>query len=139
VSPQAILGRPELRAWIASTWGRLRDAFRRDLESPSPPLRRTLALVIAAIGEALRADPATRARLDSVLEAVAVAALPWRVELVRFVGEVVRRWEPRAFSDRIELAVGADLQFIRMNGTVVGGLVGGLLYLLSILFATVGS
>jgi uncharacterized membrane-anchored protein YjiN (DUF445 family) len=46
---------------------------------------------------------------------------------------VVRRWEPRAFSDRIEVAVGADLQYIRMNGTVVGGLVGGLLYALSLL------
>jgi len=52
---------------------------------------------------------------------------------LRRVAEVVRKWEPRAFSDRIELAVGADLQYIRMNGTIVGGLVGGGLYLLSLL------
>jgi len=43
----------------------------------------------------------------------------------------VRRWEPCSFSDRIEAAVGADLQYIRMNGTVVGGLVGGVLHLLA--------
>ena len=47
--------------------------------------------------------------------------------------------KPHAFSDRIELAVGADLQFIRMNGTVVGGLVGGVLYLLSLLVASLAS
>ena len=45
----------------------------------------------------------------------------------------MRKWEPRTFSDRIEAAVGADLQYIRMNGTIVGGLVGGALYLLSLL------
>ena len=60
-----------------------------------------------------------------------VEALPWRAELIRFVTEVVRRWEPRSFSDRIEAAVGADLQYIRMNGTVVGGLFGGALHLLA--------
>jgi uncharacterized membrane-anchored protein YjiN (DUF445 family) len=136
VSPQAILDRPELRAWIGSAWDRLRDRLLRDLENPSPRLRRSLARLIAATGEALRANPAMRERLDATLEALVVEALPLRAELVRFVGEVVRRWEPRAFSDRIELAVGADLQFIRMNGTVVGGLVGGVLYLLSVLVAS---
>jgi uncharacterized membrane-anchored protein YjiN (DUF445 family) len=45
----------------------------------------------------------------------------------------VRKWEPAGFSDRIEMAVGADLQYIRMNGTIVGGLVGGGLFLLSLL------
>lgn len=139
VSPQAILGRPELHAWIGSAWDRLRDRLLRDLQSPSPLLRRSLARIIAATGKALREDAAMRHRFDAMLEALVVEALPWRPELVRLVGEVVRRWEPRAFSDRIELAVGADLQFIRMNGTIVGGLVGGLLYLLSLLVASLTS
>jgi uncharacterized membrane-anchored protein YjiN (DUF445 family) len=133
VSPREILDRPEVRAWIGSAWGQLRDLLLRDLESPSPQLRRTLALVITSLGEALRADAAMRERLDATLEALVVEALPWRAEVIRFVTEVVRRWEPRIFSDRIEIAIGADLQYIRMNGTVVGGLVGGTLYLLSIL------
>ena len=125
VSPQTILGRPELRAWIGWSWDRLRGLLLRDLASPSPRLRRSLARIIAATGAALRYDPAIRERLDATLGALVVEALPWRAELVRFVGKVVRQSEPRSFSDRIELAVGADLQFIRMNGTVVGGLVGG--------------
>ena len=74
-----------------------------------------------------------RERLDATFEAVLAEALPWRGELIRFVAEVVRKWEPGGFSDRIELAVGADLQYIRMNGTIVGGLVGGGLFLLSLL------
>lgn len=139
VSPRAILGRPELHAWIGSAWDRLRDRLLRDLQSPSPLLRRSLSRIIAATGKALREDPAMRRRFDATLEALVAEALPWRPELVRLVGEVVRRWEPRAFSDRIELAVGADLQFIRMNGTIVGGLVGGLLYLLSLLVASLTS
>lgn len=133
VSTREILSRPEIRAWIGASWQRLRELLLRDLESPSPQFPRTLALVIASLGEGLRADAAMRQRLDSTLEALVVEALPWRTELIRFVTEVVARWEPRAFSDRIEIAVGADLQFIRMNGTIVGGAVGGALYLLSIL------
>ena len=92
-----------------------------------------LTAMIASIGETLKADAAMRERLDAALEALVIEALPWRAELVRFVAEVVRRWEPRGFTERIEAAVGADLQYIRVNGTIVGGLVGGVLYLASLL------
>jgi uncharacterized membrane-anchored protein YjiN (DUF445 family) len=139
LSPRDVLARRELRAWIGASWDQLRDLLLRDLDNPSLSLRRTLARVIAMTGAALHHDPEMRRRLDAVIEALVIEALPWRAELVRFVGEVVRRWEPRAFSDRVELAVGADLQFIRMNGTVVGGLVGGLLYLLVLLVARLTS
>ncbi|HEY1260919.1 MAG TPA: DUF445 domain-containing protein [Stellaceae bacterium] len=132
-SPRAVLRRPEVRAWIASSWTRLRDLLLRDLESASSQTQRSLALVIGSVGEALRAEAAMRERLDATLEALVVETLPWRAELARFVTEVVRGWDVRSFSDRIEIAVGADLQFIRMNGTVVGGLVGGALFLISVL------
>jgi uncharacterized membrane-anchored protein YjiN (DUF445 family) len=128
-----LLKQPELQAWIAASWDKARDLALADLAAPSSRLRRTLALAIASIGETLSADAAMRERLDVAFEAVLAEALPWRGELIRFVAEVVRKWEPRGFSDRIELAVGADLQYIRMNGTIVGGLVGGGLFLLSLL------
>ena len=128
-----VLNQPELQAWIAASWDKGRDLALADLAGPSSRVRRALALAIASIGETLRADSDMRERLDAALEAILAEALPWRGELIRIVAEVVRKWEPRAFSDRIELAVGADLQYIRMNGTVVGGLVGGGLYLLSLL------
>jgi uncharacterized membrane-anchored protein YjiN (DUF445 family) len=128
-----VLRQPELQAWIAASWDKGRDLALADLAAPSSRVRRALALTIASVGETLRADPGMRERLDAALEAILAEALPWRGELIRVVAEVVRKWEPRAFSDRIELAVGADLQYIRMNGTIVGGLVGGGLYLLSLL------
>jgi uncharacterized membrane-anchored protein YjiN (DUF445 family) len=128
-----MLKQPELQAWIAASWDKVRDLALADLTAPSSRLRRALALAIASIGETLSTDAAMRARLDAMFEAVLAEALPWRGELIRFVAEVVRKWEPKGFSDRIEMAVGSDLQYIRMNGTIVGGLVGGGLFLLSLL------
>jgi len=124
---------PELQAWLATSWDKGRDLALADLNSPSSRLRRAIALAFASIGDTLANDAAMRARLDAAIEALLAEALPWRGELIRFVAEVVRKWEPKGFSDRIEMAVGADLQYIRMNGTIVGGLVGGTLFLLSLL------
>lgn len=124
---------PELQAWLAASWDKGRDLLLADIEAPSSRLRRALALAISSIGETLGNDAAMRARLDAAIEDLLAEALPWRGELIRFVAEVVRKWEPKGFSDRIEMAVGADLQYIRMNGTIVGGLVGGALFLLSLL------
>jgi uncharacterized membrane-anchored protein YjiN (DUF445 family) len=132
-SGAAVLRNPEFQAWIAASWQKIRDALLLDLDAPTSRLRRAIVIAIASVGETLSADAETRERLDAMVEAVVVEALPWREEMSRFVAEVVRRWEPRTFSDRIEAAVGADLQYIRMNGTIVGGLVGGGLYLLSLL------
>ncbi len=129
----SILHSPEIRAWFGDDWDRVRDQLQQDFSSPSSRMRRALALAIASLGEALATDPVMRERLDRVVETLAIEAMPWRAELIRFITEVVRQWEPRSFSDRIEAAVGADLQYIRMNGTVVGGLVGGALYALSLL------
>lgn len=130
---RGILNRPEMREWIGASWNTIADRLLADLEGPSSAIRRALSLIVASLGDTLKSDPAMRARLDAMIEAMVVEALPWRAELIRFVTEVVHRWEPRGFSDRIETAVGADLQYIRMNGTVVGGLVGGVLFLLSVL------
>jgi uncharacterized membrane-anchored protein YjiN (DUF445 family) len=124
---------PEIRVWISDAWDKARDALFGDLAAPSSRVRRALAAAICSVGDALSADAEMRRRLDIVIENVAAEALPWRAELSRFVSEVVRQWEPRSFSDRIEAAVGADLQFIRINGTLVGGLVGGALYAISLL------
>jgi uncharacterized membrane-anchored protein YjiN (DUF445 family) len=132
-SGAALLRQPEIQAWIAASWHKIRDGLLLDLDARNSRLRRAIAIAIASLGETLAAEPEMRERFDSMVEAVVVEALPWREDIIRFVAEVVRRWEPRTFSDRIEAAVGADLQYIRMNGTVVGGLVGGGLYLLSLL------
>lgn len=127
-----LLRDPQLRAWIAISWQRARDLLLAELEPPAPRIARALALMIVSIGDTLRRDGAMCERVDLAVETLVIEALPWREEVIRFVTAVMRQWEPRNFAMRLEAAVGADLQYIRMNGTVVGGLVGGGLYLLTL-------
>ena len=72
-----------------------------------------------------------RSRVNRTIEAMATEVIPWRAEMAQFIIEVVRQWDTGSFVERLELVVGRDLQYIRITGTLVGGLVGCLLYLLS--------
>ena len=77
----------------------------------------------------LEADPAARARLQTAAEAIVRSLLPSaQVRIAEFIGQVVANWDTATITDRLELRVGRDLQYIRMNGTIVGFLIGGLLY-----------
>jgi uncharacterized membrane-anchored protein YjiN (DUF445 family) len=87
----------------------------------------------------LDSDPVVRARLQGAAEAIVVSILPSaQASLSTFIGDVVANWDTATLVDRIELRVGRDLQYVRVNGTVVGFLVGGLLYaVLKAVFGTV--
>jgi uncharacterized membrane-anchored protein YjiN (DUF445 family) len=121
----------EVKAWLGSAWDDLGQALLADLTSPMSRTRQTLAAVLRSLGENLSADPAMRERVNRTIEAVATEVIPWRAELAQFIAEVVRQWDTKAFTERLELVVGRDLQYIRVTGTLVGGVVGCLLYLLS--------
>lgn len=121
----------EAQAWLSSIWGNLEQALLADLVSPDSKIRQTLASTIGLFARNLLADPAMRKRVDRTIELMATELIPWRVELAQFIIEVVRQWDTKSFTERLELVVGRDLQYIRINGTVVGGFIGCLLYLLS--------
>ena len=121
----------EVRTWLSSAWGNLERALRADLASPTSRIRQTLAAAIRSLGQNLLADPGMRDRVNRTIEAMATEVIPWRAELAQFIVEVVRQWDTKSFTERLELVVGRDLQYIRITGTLVGGLVGCLLYLLS--------
>ena len=95
--------------------------------------------VRAAIGEAVQAfgrrlaeDEGLRKRLERrVVWLVRTIILPWRHAIGRFMADVMRGWETRTVAERLEAAVSSDLQYVRINGTLVGGLVGGVLFLLT--------
>lgn len=108
----------------------LRDvrSFAADDASIASDARATLAELLRALGGALLADAGLRDKLNSALETAALQVTPLRKELTKLVADIVRKWDAREFSDRIEFAVENDLQFIRINGTVVGAIVGCLLY-----------
>jgi uncharacterized membrane-anchored protein YjiN (DUF445 family) len=84
---------------------------------------------LVSVGHALLADPALTAKVDGwIREAVLFAIEQYRDEVAHFIEQTVAGWDPTVTSQRIEVQIGRDLQFIRINGTLVGGLVGLLLY-----------
>jgi uncharacterized membrane-anchored protein YjiN (DUF445 family) len=72
------------------------------------------------------------AKVDAIIERLVIQLFQWRSEIGLLIAEVVRNWDARTVSDRLELVLGSDLQYIRINGTIVGALVGCVIYLLSI-------
>ena len=127
-----------VQAWIWDLWARLRLALEADAGRPGGHTVAFIEGALANFGTLLEADPAVRARLQGAVEAVIVTVLPSAQQsLAGFIGDVVAAWDTATLVDRIELRVGRDLQYVRVNGTVVGFLVGGLLYgVLRIVFGT---
>jgi uncharacterized membrane-anchored protein YjiN (DUF445 family) len=126
-----VLEDAEVKAWLGSVWGDIRRVLLADLASPQSRIDQALGAVICSLAHHLRTDTAMRKRVNRTTEAMALEVVPWRSGLAQFLIEVVRQWDAGSFTNRVELVVGSDLQYIRINGTLVGGLVGCLLYLLS--------
>ncbi len=125
-----LLANPRMRDYLAGLGGELRERLIRELENPESALRRALVDGLQDLAGALARDEAMQARLDRRLaEVVRGVVPPFRHEIGGFIAEVVRSWESRTVVERIELAVGRDLQYIRINGTLVGALVGCALFL----------
>ena len=120
-----LLAQPELRAWVATVWADLKTTLNTQAGDPDSELRRRLADTIAALGQRLRDDPALAARVETGIESgVRYVAEQFSDEIATMVSGTISRWDGRETSDRLELLLGPDLQFIRINGTVVGGLAG---------------
>jgi uncharacterized membrane-anchored protein YjiN (DUF445 family) len=73
-------------------------------------------------------------RIEGMLEQAALRLVSWRHEIGAFIAEVVASWDAETLSERLELVIGSDLQYIRMNGTLVGACVGCVLFVLTWLF-----
>ena len=120
-----VLANPVMARWLDGFWERLRGQMLRAARDPAGALSGGLGASIGEFGSALQRD----ARLQLLVNRFArrtVVGITTRYgdEIVRLVSETVKRWDARTVTDRIEGAVGRDLQFIRINGTMVGGLVG---------------
>ena len=92
----------------------------------------TIERAINAFGEAVIADPELLEKVDSFVVDVAMFLVDrYQSEVADLIAHTVASWDPDVTSRRVELAIGRDLQFIRINGTLVGGLAGMLIYLIS--------
>jgi uncharacterized membrane-anchored protein YjiN (DUF445 family) len=125
------LEHPEVQAWLAGIWDELRRIFLDDLAAPTSRTREAVRTGVASLAQALAHDTTMQARLDQTIEHAALAVAPWRGQIGALITEVVRGWDARTLTRRLELAVGSDLQYIRMNGTLVGAGVGCLLFLIA--------
>ncbi len=124
------VGHETVQAWLWDVWSRLRVGLERDAREPGGHTARLVEGALANFGSVLATDPEARARLQTAAERVVASLLPTlQVRLAEFVAEVVASWDAATITDRLELRVGPDLQFVRVNGTVVGCLAGTVLYL----------
>jgi uncharacterized membrane-anchored protein YjiN (DUF445 family) len=112
-----------------SLWSAFRRALLEALEDEHGPLRAKAADELAAFGERVGRDDALREKLDTWSADFAVWAIGrYGDELTAVITHTIERWDGREAARKIELHVGRDLQFIRINGTIVGGLVGVLIH-----------
>jgi uncharacterized membrane-anchored protein YjiN (DUF445 family) len=120
-----ILGSAELRDWSSSLWQKAKDTLRSQAADPESELRRQLATVIVAAGQRLKSDHRLQEGLERMVESGARAlAGQFHDELAGLVTGTIERWDASETSSQLELLLGPDLQFIRINGTVVGACVG---------------
>jgi uncharacterized membrane-anchored protein YjiN (DUF445 family) len=128
-----------VQLWAADVWGRMRRAIEADAAQPNG---RTIAIMEGAIrnlGDMLATDEASRARLQRTVERLVAGLMPAaQTQIADFIAGVVASWDTDTITERLELRVGKDLQYVRMNGTLVGFLAGGVLFaLLHALFGRV--
>jgi uncharacterized membrane-anchored protein YjiN (DUF445 family) len=127
-----LIGDETLNSYLGALWGDLKTWIKADLHKEDSMLRRRLEATGAWVGRTLADDPLLRASLNENLELAARGAAPeFAGFLTRHIADTVKHWDSREMSEQIELNIGKDLQYIRINGTVVGGLIGVVLYLLS--------
>jgi uncharacterized membrane-anchored protein YjiN (DUF445 family) len=120
-----VLRDPATRSWLVGAVEGGLASLRETFGDPAGPGPERLAAAVRRLGQRAVDDAAFRGRLQELLErAVLHVVEHYAVEFTRLVEDTVRRWDGPATADRIELAAGRDLQFIRINGTVVGALAG---------------
>ncbi|HEX9565191.1 MAG TPA: DUF445 family protein [Gemmatimonadaceae bacterium] len=132
---EEVLNAEAVKTLSESIWRDTKAALSRYAESPDEVNTEAIERGLRGVGQAILSDPALIARIDRWIVDAAIAVIErYQDEVGQLIASTVQRWDPVATSWRIELAIGRDLQFIRINGTLVGGLAGMLLYLLGGLF-----
>ena len=124
-----VLGHHTVQAWSWDVWSRLRLALEADAGRPGGHTAALLETAVRNLGDMLAQDPVASARVQRAAEHLVARLLPAaQTQVAAFIADVIASWDTATLTDRIELRVGRDLQYVRMNGTLVGFLVGGAAY-----------
>ncbi|MEO5867455.1 MAG: DUF445 domain-containing protein [Sphingomonas sp.] len=120
-----IIDNPAMQRWLDGIWEQARTAMLRMARDPDAAFGGHLGEALHQLGETLQKDAPVRATINRFVRRAAVGmAADYGDSIVRLVSETVHSWDARTVTRRLENAVGRDLQYIRINGTLVGGLVG---------------
>ena len=120
-----VIDNPAMQRWLDGLWESARHSLLRYAREPDARRGGGLAEAMQQLGHTLQEDATLRETINRFLRRAAVGtAADYGSGIVRLVSETIRSWDARTITRRLENAVGRDLQFIRINGTVVGGLVG---------------
>ena len=132
-----VLAHETVQAWVWDVWTRARAALAADAADPEGRTAAVIERALANLGELLATDPGAHARLQQAAEGIVARLLPAaQAQMSDYIADVVANWDADTITERLELRVGPDLQYVRVNGTLVGFLVGGLVY--AVLRATFG-
>ena len=133
---EELLEHPAVRGYSASLWTDLKASVLRHAADPGSEFRGRIAHTVNRFAESLREDEELLAKIDGWIEgAVLYFVEQYRGEVAELISSTVQAWDPEDTTRKIELQIGKDLQFIRINGTLVGGLAGLLIYAISQFFA----
>ena len=126
---EQIMARDEVTKAAETAWTAAKRIVLESVDDPSSALRTRIADSVVRIGESLRDDAELRDKVDGwIIRAAQHLVSQYGTEITAIITETIERWDADEASRRIELHVGRDLQFIRINGTVVGSLAGLVIY-----------
>ncbi|MDT8909959.1 DUF445 family protein [Amycolatopsis sp. PS_44_ISF1] len=124
-----IVTHAEVQKLIGSAWATAKEMLLNAAEDPSSELRRRVRAGLESLGSRLITDESLSTKVDGWVEGAAVYLVAnYSEEITTIITDTVERWDAEETSRKIELQVGRDLQFIRINGTVVGALAGLVIY-----------
>jgi len=128
---EQLLDNRSVSLWLDALWEKGREAIIRAARNPDAVLAGKLGEVLKSMGTTLESDPRIRAAINQFARRSVVGlSASYGGSMVKLVSETIRGWDARTVTARLEAAVGRDLQYIRINGTIVGGLVGLVLHAL---------
>src|SRR3954471_3323864 len=131
---EQLLDNQSVSLWLDALWQKGREAIIKAARNPDAVLAGKLGEVLKSMGTTLESDPRIRRAINLFARrAVAGMAAGYGSSIFKLVSETVRSWDAQTVTNRLEAAVGRDLQYIRINGTLVGGLVGVALHVMDTL------
>ena len=127
-----LLEHPSVQAYLSQIWTSISDYFLREVNDEDSSLRDRLQNTVQSFGQAMLDNDELKHQVDTWVQKAGVYMVSqYSEDMSQVISETVKSWDAEITSQRIELQVGRDLQFIRINGTLVGGIVGLVIYVVS--------